>query len=578
MQVKSITRVSDLDYLATNKEPEHIHVTVNNDGRVQALRWAWMSEATYLYTRVKKRGGVWNRDAGGWTFPAAPENAKEFYEYIAKKHPDWPIIGDPSKPFMPLSGMEFSRIVMGTGFEACLVPYPLHYFCSLGDLGDLLPNISAFVVADKKNTEALLLIGSVAGIDAVVAVLSGRGATCDDSLSKKWSFDVSQQPLHVRVTRWAVQIEGSLDNLHHYLVAPDDGAWGGVIHTTRKDWPALKAEIEEAALQWEGDNPEGEMTVPSPFETSKVHGWHSPAPNGFLLHEYQKEGAQFCASRGMRALIGDEMGVGKTAQAIAAAEAVDAPRILIVCPANARYVWEREIKEWGAGGEIQHIRSQVDKLDSASRWHIVTYDLIAARSETWRLRYEQEEKAFVDAYPELASKIESSGKEKYPRKISLDKPLDKVPAFADSKRCDAWKKMMRRLRGELIEQFLAAGQMLVVLDEAHRVKNRDAKRTQAIRRIAAGEVQLLMLTGTPLRNHEHEAAALLGLLDATASEVLSREKGYTIQDIKDCLGYFMIRRTKADVLPDLPPKTRQRIDIFHLYIRLNDITNKLPRF
>ena len=121
--------------------------------------------------------------------------------------------------------------------------------------------------------------------------------------------------------------------------------------------------------------------------------------------------------------------------------------------------------------------------------------------------------------------------------------------------------MMQRLKGELLEQVLSAGPVLVILDEAHRVKNRDAKRTKAIQRIAAGEARLLMLTGTPLRNNEHEAAILLSLLDASAAEVLSKKNGYTLWDVKEYLGYFMLRRTKADVLPELPEKTRQRIDI-----------------
>jgi SNF2 family DNA or RNA helicase len=307
-----------------------------------------------------------------------------------------------------------------------------------------------------------------------------------------------------------------------------------------------------------------ELAVPAVFEASRVVGWDSPAPNGYLLHAYQKEGARFCASRGMRALIGDEMGVGKTVQAIAAAEAVNAPRILVICPANARYVWEQEIQGWGGRGAIQHITSQLDIMDMNSRWHIVTYDLIGVRAETWRLNNEQEEKAFVNAFPDLVKKIEKKPGGGYPRKVTLDKLPVKVPAFADPKRIAAWEKMMQRLRGELLEQFLSVGKMLTILDEAHRVKNKTAKRTKAIQRIASGKTQLLMLTGTPLRNNEHEAAVLLGLLDAEASMVLTKEMGYSIQDVKDYLNHFMIRRTKAEVLSELPEKTRQRIDICEL--------------
>ena len=122
----------------------------------------------------------------------------------------------------------------------------------------------------------------------------------------------------------------------------------------------------------------------------------------------------------MRALIGDEMGVGKTVQAIAAAEATSAPRILVVCTASARYVWEREIQGWGGQGAIQHITSQLDQVDMNARWHIVTYDLLAARTETWRLNDEQEYIAFNSAFPEFTD----VGEQKvYPIKITLEKAL-----------------------------------------------------------------------------------------------------------------------------------------------------------
>ncbi len=83
-----------------------------------------------------------------------------------------------------------------------------------------------------------------------------------------------------------------------------------------------------------------------------VPGWDSPTPQGQTVHDYQKAGAKFCANVGMKALIGDEMGVGKTAQAIAAAEGISARKVLVVCPPNARFVWDYEI--------IVHVQKQID--------------------------------------------------------------------------------------------------------------------------------------------------------------------------------------------------------------------------
>lgn len=562
--------------LCGKKKPEHVNVTCEKNGNLLAISWLYETKDVELYKTAKRRGGVWDRNAGGWTF-ADSSVAQDVLDAIVNKHPDWPIIGHTSKPFMPLSGVGFSHISLANGFEACMVPLPLPYFAKIS--GEL--HIFRIAASGKRNKEVGLLIGSAADIATAVDSMVGQGATCDNALAKKWHFTTGSSKLQVKVAGWAVQIACDLSNPLHYLAAPEqkyrwEGTypngtkiaipWTGIIHSTRKLWPSLKSKLQAVGLEWEGDDPEAELAVPAAFDASRVAGWEFPAPNGYLLHAYQKEGARFCASRGMRALIGDEMGVGKTVQAIAAAEAAGAPRVLVICPANARYVWEREIQGWGGRGAIQHITSQLDKLDMSARWHIVTYDLIVARTETWRLNDEQEEKAFVDTFPNLTKTIEKKKKtgSGYPRKVVLDEPLAATPAFAVPKRVTAWEKMMQRLRGELLEQFLSAGQMLVILDEAHRVKNKTAKRTKSIQRIAGSKTQLLMLTGTPARNNEHEVAVLLGILDAEASTALNKEKGYTIQDVKDYLNHFMIRRTKAEVLPELPEKTRQRIDISDL--------------
>jgi len=118
--------------------------------------------------------------------------------------------------------------------------------------------------------------------------------------------------------------------------------------------------------------------------------------------------------------------------------------------------------------------------------------------------------------------------------------------------------------GRLVEEIVAHEDFVLIVDEAHRVKNPEAKRTRSIARIAQAGRGALLLTGTPLRNHEGEAAALLWLIDPDAAAALNPRRGYTLEDVRDGLAALMIRRTKEDVLPHLPPKTRQRIDIGEL--------------
>lgn len=61
---------------------------------------------------------------------------------------------------------------------------------------------------------------------------------------------------------------------------------------------------------------------------------------------YQVQGVRFVQRRNGKAIIGDDMGVGKTYQAIAylATHAESLPA-LVVCPANAKFVWLSQLKE-----------------------------------------------------------------------------------------------------------------------------------------------------------------------------------------------------------------------------------------
>ena len=60
---------------------------------------------------------------------------------------------------------------------------------------------------------------------------------------------------------------------------------------------------------------------------------------------YQLVGRDFLAAR-TRALLADQMRVGKTPQAIMAADKVGAERVLVLCPAIACYQWREQWAEW----------------------------------------------------------------------------------------------------------------------------------------------------------------------------------------------------------------------------------------
>lgn len=65
------------------------------------------------------------------------------------------------------------------------------------------------------------------------------------------------------------------------------------------------------------------------------------------LYSFQKQGIFFGQQKFGRLLIGDEMGVGKTLQAICVSYLYrqDWP-LLIVCPSSVKYIWRDEIIKW----------------------------------------------------------------------------------------------------------------------------------------------------------------------------------------------------------------------------------------
>jgi SWI/SNF-related matrix-associated actin-dependent regulator 1 of chromatin subfamily A len=104
----------------------------------------------------------------------------------------------------------------------------------------------------------------------------------------------------------------------------------------------------------------------------------------------------------------------------------------------------------------------------------------------------------------------------------------------------------------------------LVVDESHYCKNPRAKRTQAVRRLAAAvepDGLRLALTGTPVLNHAEELIAQLRVIgrleDFGSGSSFSAQFGRQLSEER--LHWHLrrrcfVRRVKADVLPQLPAK------------------------
>ncbi|MDH3254215.1 MAG: DEAD/DEAH box helicase [Acidobacteriota bacterium] len=104
----------------------------------------------------------------------------------------------------------------------------------------------------------------------------------------------------------------------------------------------------------------------------------------------------------------------------------------------------------------------------------------------------------------------------------------------------------------------------VILDEAQAIKNPASQTAKASRLLMARN--RLALTGTPIENHLGELGSIFEFLNPdllgrllrlevlTAGRTPSKDE---LAQLAEDLRPFILRRTKAQVLPDLPPKTEQ---------------------
>lgn len=215
---------------------------------------------------------------------------------------------------------------------------------------------------------------------------------------------------------------------------------------------------------------------------------------GGTLEPFQRAGVAYALAE-RRTFLADEQGLGKTVQALAALEADGAYPAVVVCPASVKLNWEREAARWLPGRSIAVVHGRAA-------------DPAAERTDVVVLNYE-----------------------------ILEAHVDRLTA--------------RRPRA-------------VVFDESHYCKEPRAKRTLAALRLAAGvdpDGLRLALTGTPILNRPKELTSqlrLLGRLDDFGSGARLGRRFRGADSLErlhwNLRAHCYVRRTKAEVLPQLPAK------------------------
>lgn len=218
------------------------------------------------------------------------------------------------------------------------------------------------------------------------------------------------------------------------------------------------------------------------------------------LYPYQKAGAAFLINIGS-GLLGDDPGLGKTLQTLAVCEETKAGKVLIFCPAAVKWQWFEEI-----GKFIKNNNNAV-----------VIEGNKAARDVIWK----SEARFYIANYELLLRDFDS---------INVRK----------------WD--------------------IILADEATKISNPQAQQSRLIKKLTA--LRRIAMTGTPISNKANEIWNLcdfisqgsMGNYYAFLNRYCLKNQwggifGYqNMDELKEKLKRYMIRRRKIDVLPELPAK------------------------
>ena len=122
-------------------------------------------------------------------------------------------------------------------------------------------------------------------------------------------------------------------------------------------------------------------TAPEELVDSIVERLDGKFPDGLELFPFQYVGVAFVEAANGRAMIGDEMGIGKTIQAIA--YSVLHPEnwpVLVVCPANVKYNWLAELNKWVPDATTTAVKNGKSVIEDAD-FTVINYDIIAKRKD-----------------------------------------------------------------------------------------------------------------------------------------------------------------------------------------------------
>jgi SNF2 family DNA or RNA helicase len=270
------------------------------------------------------------------------------------------------------------------------------------------------------------------------------------------------------------------------------------------------------------------------------------------LFPHQRAGVKFL-SVAKRALLADEPGLGKTAQAIRALKKIQDDGgepfpALVVCPNTLKKNWQREFKKW---------------------WPEVNVQVIKGSATQRRKQFDEED---VDVYVVNWESLRSHSRLAPYGSVALARCLEckgHDPRVTET-RCEVHERELNRI------DFKA-----VIADEIHRSKEPKSKQTRALWAATGNADIRFALTGTPVANNVLDMWSILHWLspadwpsktrwiDRMVNTMLNAFGGMMVLGLKPhmeeefhaTVNPHMRRMLKARVLPWLPEMMFERRDV-----------------
>ncbi|KAG7452973.1 uncharacterized protein BT62DRAFT_925514 [Guyanagaster necrorhizus] len=282
---------------------------------------------------------------------------------------------------------------------------------------------------------------------------------------------------------------------------------------------------------------------------------------GAKLKTYQLEGLHWMVSlhqNGISGILADEMGLGKTLQTIAFSaylrESEVSQAFLVVCPLSVLHNWVEEYAKFAPEIPVCMYHGTPEERADLRNTVLATIPRSKQANFVSKTTSADKIKLKIKAKKSRGRKVKSVADEE--EEASLPPPFPVVITTYE---------MIMKDRVHLADYNWG----YIVVDEGHRLKNLNSKLMREIKKY--NNASRMILTGTPLHNNLSELWALLNfVLPEIFTNVDDFEEWFNLPTMQTTLGSersseiidalhailkpFLLRRLKADVETNLPPK------------------------